>query len=87
MPGWDTETRRQSRKVLEQVVLLGTPATNWWAYSDVVGRRLKVTPNELYDAVQLLIKEGDVESNTKDCYAMRATLRGWVKAQGVWDSP
>jgi hypothetical protein len=85
MQRWDAVTRNLSRKVLKQVVYLGTPETNWWAYRDAVGKKLNTTPDELYEAVQLLIKEGEVESNTQDFYTIRATLLGWVKAQGVWE--
>jgi hypothetical protein len=84
MPGWDVGTRSLSRKVLEQVVYLGTPETNWWTYRDIVGKELKATPDKLYEAVQLLIEEGDVESNTLDLYTVRATLRGWMKFPGTW---
>jgi hypothetical protein len=75
---WDEATRRLSRKVLKQVVRLGTPETNWWTYSDVVEEALRMCPGELYNAVRLLIEEGDVESNTPDLYTLRATLRGWT---------
>jgi hypothetical protein len=65
--------------MLEQVVFLGTPETNWWTYRDVVGDALRMYPGELYNAVRLLIEEGDVKSNTRDLYTLRATLRGWTK--------
>ncbi len=80
MPRWDMATRTLSRKVLEQIVFLGTPETNWWTSRDMVGKKLKREPDELYDPVRLLIEEGDVESDDLDLQAVRATLRGgWMK--------
>jgi len=64
---------------LEQVVRLGTLETNWWTIRDMVGRKLRMNPNALYYAVRLLVEEGDAESNALDLYAVRATLRGWIK--------
>ena len=79
MTRWDAATRSLSRKVLKQVVRLGTPETNWWTYRDVVGDKLRMYPGELYNAVRLLIEEGEVESDALDLHAVRATLRGWMK--------
>ena len=79
MPRWDTATRYLSRKVLEQIVLLGTPETNWWTSRDMVGKELKIDSEELYYPVRLLVEEGDVESDAFDLQAVRATLRGWMK--------
>ena len=79
MPRWDMATRTLSRKVLEQIVFLGTPETNWWTSRDMVGKKLKIEPDALYDPVRLLIEEGDVESDDLDLHAVRATLRGWMK--------
>jgi hypothetical protein len=87
MPRWNTDTRSLSRKVLEQVAFLGTPETNWWTYMDMVGKRLRLDPDELYDAVRLLIEEGDVESNTLDLYTVRAKLRGRMKVPWVGRLP
>jgi hypothetical protein len=80
---WDAATRSLSREVLEQVVFLGTPEANWWTYIDRVGDKLRMYPGELHNAVRLLIEEGDVESETLDLYAVRATLRGWTKFPGL----
>jgi hypothetical protein len=76
---WDEATRSLSREVLKQVVGLGTLETNWWTSRDMVADALRMYPGELYNAVRLLIEEGDVESNTLDLYTLRATLRGWTK--------
>jgi hypothetical protein len=76
---WDEATRSLSRKVLEQVVRLGTPETNWWTTSSRVSYELRTDPVELYNAVRLLVEEGDVESKALDHKAVRATLRGWMK--------
>jgi hypothetical protein len=76
---WDEATRSLSRKVLEQVVWLGTPETNWWTSRAIVGKELNIDPADLIYAVQLLIEEGDVESNALELYTVRATLRGWMK--------
>jgi hypothetical protein len=84
---WDTATRSLSRKVLEQVARQGTPETNWWTASSEVGKELRVDASALKDAVQLLIEEGDVESDTVDRATMRATLRGWMKVPEVWGYP
>jgi hypothetical protein len=79
MSRWDAATRDLSRKVLEQVVRLGTPEKNWWTTRSRVGTELKTDPVELYNAVRLLIEEGDIESNALDLCALRSTLRGWMK--------
>jgi hypothetical protein len=79
MSRWDEATRSLSRKVLEQVVRLGTPETNWWTTRSRVGCELRTDPVALYNAVRLLIEEGDVESKALDLQAVRATLRGWMK--------
>ena len=80
MTRWDEATRSLSREVLKQVVGLGTPETNWWTSRDMLGKHLKATtPGELYNAVRLLIEEGDVESESFDLCTVRATLRGWTK--------
>ena len=79
MSRWDAATRSLSRKVLEQVVRLGTTETNWWTTRHRVAYALDTDPVELYNAVRLLIEEGDVESNSLDLYDLRATLRGWMK--------
>ena len=79
MTRWDEATRSLSRKVLKQVMRLGTPETNWWTYRDVEEEALRMYPGELYNAVRLLIEEGDVESNSPDRYTLRATLRGRTK--------
>jgi hypothetical protein len=76
---WDAATRGLSREVLEQVVRLGTLETNWWTCRDMVGDALRMYPGELYNAVRLIIEEGNVESDTLELYAVRATLRGWMK--------
>jgi hypothetical protein len=79
VPRWDATTRRLSREVLEQVIRLGTLETNWWTSRDVVGKRLRKDPGELYNAVRLLIEEGDLESDALELHTVRATLRGWMK--------
>jgi hypothetical protein len=87
VPEWDIATRSLSRKVLEQVARQGTPETNWWTASSEVGKELSIGSDKLYDAVQLLIEEGDVESDALDRFTVRATLRGWMKVPEAWGYP
>jgi hypothetical protein len=82
VPDWSAEERALSRKVLRLAVMLGDPQHNErWISRSMVAGLLNIDPDDemLYNAVALLIKEGDAESGTSARRTLRATPHGQRK--------
>jgi hypothetical protein len=71
----DAETQRLSRRLYGEITRRGDPEQDWWVSRGVVEWELGMNPDGLFDAAELLVKEGRAESNTSDLMLLRPIRR------------
>jgi hypothetical protein len=72
----DVETRRLSRQLYREIERRGDPDQDWWVDRDVVERELGMHAEDLFDAAELLVAEGQIAHGSSDLILLRPVHRG-----------
>ena len=72
----DIETQRSSQTLYREIMRRGDPEQDWWVNREEVERELRMNPDDLFDAAELLVEDGWVASGSSDLMLLRVISRG-----------
>jgi hypothetical protein len=82
----NAETRKRRRLLYREIVLREREEQDWWVNREVVEQDLKMNTDDLLDAAEVLVEDGEVSYGSSDYITLRLSHRGpSIAPQGPLD--